>query len=290
MKASSQKPNEIVQELVLEQSPTIVSALPHGMKSFSWLQACIEAAAKQTVWGHFGAPNVNRTLFVETEDPPWLVEARIRWIAKGIGLGETELVPGFRYFCPGAFDLVKQMRELIELLVKHKPDFVVLSTLQNILAGKDWKEPSQMFHVNAAIVQISRHYCPVILITHSPWDSRQRRAAGSVTLTANFPTALHYEKRLRKKSNETILSVRLDSKVGRERDFHLDVIIVPGFYTEPHSIHLAYGGEGRPKGASKEAILEALEENPDAASKEIAERYDVDVRYVNKIKQEFRKK
>lgn len=289
VKASSQRPAEIVHGLVLEQSPTIVSALPHGMKSFSWLQACIEAPARKTVWCQFDAPSVNKTLFIETEDPQWLVEARIRWIAKGLGLKETDSVPGFYYFCPGAFDLVKQLAQVSELLRKYEPDFVVLSTLQNILGGRDWKEPSQMFDVNAAVVQLSRRYCPVVLITHSPWDKKQRRAAGSVTLSANFPTALHYQKNSSREGNETV-SVRLDSKIGRERDFYLKMIVAPGRTDDPNSLHLEYGGAGRPKGAVKGEIDAALEDDPEATSKEIATRFGCSERHVNKVKAARRNK
>lgn len=283
LKASSHRPADIVESLVLEQSPTIVSALPHGMKSFSWLQACIEAPARKTVWHQFAAPNVRNTLFIETEDPQWLVEARVRWIATGLELRGTDSVPGFHYFCPGAFDLVNQLTEVGQLLNKYKPDFVVLSTLQNILGGRDWKEPSQMFDVNAAVVQLSRRHCPVVLITHSPWDKRQRRAAGSVTLAANFPTALHYEKKSSGKGNETTVNVLLDSKVGHERNFHLRAMTVQGD-ADLHSLHLEYGGDGRPKGSAKAEVEATLEDEPDATSKDIAARHGVSERYVNKLK------
>ena len=53
----------------------------------------MEAPALHTVWGHFKAPNVTSTLFVETEDPAWLVEARVRGLAKGLGLSSD--TPGF---------------------------------------------------------------------------------------------------------------------------------------------------------------------------------------------------
>ena len=61
---------------------------------------------------------------------------------------------------------------------------------------------------------------PLVLVTHSPWDKRQKRAAGSVTQTANFLTALHYEKRIARKTGDTFVHVSVDSKGGAlETDF-----------------------------------------------------------------------
>lgn len=263
MKGSAQRPPEVIQSLVLKQSPTLVSSLPRGLKSLSWLQACIEAPAKKAVWGHFAAPNVENSLFIETEDPPWLVEARIRWIAKGLGLKEDEPLPGFHYVCPGPFDLVKEAEELERLILNWKPAFLVLSTLQNILGGRNWKEPDEMYDVSATFVRLSRLYCPIIVITHSPWDRAQRRAAGTVTFTANFPTTLHYEKFEVRKTTDTTVHVLLDSKVGAGSEFYLDLTVEPDLLGEdPRSVHVVYGGRGRPKGSGKDAIRAVIEDDP----------------------------
>lgn len=283
MKASAQKPRAVVDALVLEQSPTLVSALPHAVKSLSWHQASIEAVAKKIIWGHFVAPNVEKTLFVETEDPSWLVEGRTRLIARGLDLEEDDPLPGFHYVCPGPFDLVKEATELEQLILKCGPDFVVLSTMQNVLGGRNIKEPDEMQDVIAVIIRLSRAYCPVVVITHSPWDKTQRRAAGTVTLTANFPTTLHYEKSESK--DETTVHVLVDSKVGARSNFYLDLIVEPDPLEEgPRSVHLVYGGQGRPKGSGKDAIQAAIEEDPGASTKEVAERVGVSERYVRNVK------
>jgi len=65
-----------IENLVMAQTVTLVSALPHAMKSVSWLYATIEAILKKEVFGHFPAPNLNNSLFIETEDPEWLVKKR----------------------------------------------------------------------------------------------------------------------------------------------------------------------------------------------------------------------
>ena len=182
-----------VKGLVVEGGATQVSAHPHAMKSLSWLNAALEAVALHTVWQHFEACNVQRALFIESEDPEWIVAARIKGLAKGIGLAPDEDVPGFHYVCPGPFDLVAAEHELVGLFQKHQPDFVVLSTLQSMLAGRDWTSQRDMQDVNAAIVRLSR-VSPLIVITHSPWNRRHRRAAGTITQFANFTVAMHYEK------------------------------------------------------------------------------------------------
>ena len=105
--------------------------------------------AKQQVWGHFAA-SVQRSLFIETEDPPWIVEARIRGLARGLGIEE---LPGFYYACVGPFDLVEAREELTKLLRTYAPDFAVLSTLQSLLGGRDWLRQDSMSDVNALVVQ-----------------------------------------------------------------------------------------------------------------------------------------
>src|SRR2546425_7479398 len=67
------KPPWIIKDLLLADTATQVSAHPHSMKSLAWLEAAIEAPARQTVWGHFDASAVQRTLFIESEDSRWMV-------------------------------------------------------------------------------------------------------------------------------------------------------------------------------------------------------------------------
>src|SRR5579871_1870687 len=99
------KPPWVIQDLLLKQSATQVSAQPHSVKSLSWLAACIEAVATKQVWGHFDARQVNGSLFLESEDSKWVVEDRIRGIATGLGLKRVEDAPGFHYVRTGPFDL-----------------------------------------------------------------------------------------------------------------------------------------------------------------------------------------
>ncbi len=283
MKGSDEKPPWVIEDLLMEQSATIVSAQPHAMKSLSWLAACLEAVTKQTVWGHFDAPNVKNVFFVETEDPPWMVESRIRGLAKGLGIGKDEPVPGFYYACIGPFDLLKEEKNIRKLIENHQLDFIVLSTLQNLLAGRDWLSQQDMQPIMAMIIRLSRE-CPIVLLTHSPWDKKQKRAAGTVTQTANFLTTMHYEKVLKRKTGETFVHVQVDSKAGAvETDFNLK-LIAEGDPSDPGCVRgLAYAGEGWPKGIGKDAVLAAIEENPTASPKEIATITGMGVRHVQKI-------
>jgi hypothetical protein len=322
--------------LVVEGAATQVSAHPHGMKSLSWLNAALESVTLHTVWRRFDASNVQRVLFIESEDPQWLVEERIRGLARGLGLDPDTDQPGFHYICPGPFDLVREEESLRELFAKYQPDYVVLSTLQNLLAGRDWISQKDMQPINALIVRLSR-ICPLVVLTHSPWDSEKRRAAGTITQFANFAVTMHYQKVTpsrdtkagsTKKDSKTksdranaepsqvdpndprlvsdILDVNLDgdayasyqkwgddtihivvdSKMGTTvGDFHLKL------ETEGGEVRgLVYGGEGRPKGAGKEAVLEAIAADPDASAEEIAKSAGVSDPYVRQIKAKSPKK
>ncbi|MGB9513519.1 MAG: AAA family ATPase [Candidatus Acidiferrum sp.] len=274
-----------VKGLVVEGGATQVSAHPHGMKSLSWLNAALEAVALHTVWQHFEAGNVRQALFIESEDPVWMVDARIRGIAKGLRLAPNQDVPGFHYFCPGPFDLVKEEPGLRGLFQKHQPDFVVLSTLQSMLAGRDWTTQKDMQDVNASIVRLSR-VCPLVVITHSPWNKKHRRAAGTITQFANFAVTLHYEK-LKLSGGGTGMHVVVDSKLGTVQEgFHLQ-LLTEGDKDDASSVRgLVYGGSGRPKGSGKEAVIQELADDPDASNSEVAERAGVSARYVRKIREE----
>jgi AAA domain len=278
-----------IKGIVVEGSATQVSAHPHGMKSLSWLGAALEAVTTHRVWSHFDAGKVERVLYIESEDPEWMVAARIRGIAKGIGLPADKDVPGFHFVCPGPFDLVSEESTLLELFAKHRPDFTVLSTLQSVLGGRDWQNQKDMQAVNALIVRLSR-ICPLVVLTHSPWDKRRRRAAGTITQFANFAIAMHYE-RIKLSAGGVAIHVLVDSKVGASIDgFHLK-LLTEGDEDDPSSVRgLVYGGEGRPKGAGREAALEALAEDPEASAAEIAERVGVSERYVRKLSKDDRAK
>ena len=283
MAGATEKPPWVIEDLLLAQSATQVSSHPHSVKSLSWLKACLEALVKRKVWGHFAAPNVRSVLFIETEDPPWLVEARIRGFARGLGLSEQDRVPGFHYACVGPFALLERETNIRALIQQYSLSFIVISTLQNLLQGRDWKSQEDMQPIMAMIVRLSRE-CPIVLLTHSPWDKKQRRAAGTVTQTANFLTTMHYEKVINRKTGETFVHVLVDSKAGAlQTDFSL-TLLTQGDPRDPGSVHgVKYVGDGWPKGIGKAAVLAAVENDPDASAKEIAERTGMGIRYVQKI-------
>src|SRR5215472_7574026 len=145
-----------------------------------------------------------------------------------------------------------------------------------------------MQDVNALIVRLSR-ICPFVILTHSPWDKRQRRAAGTITQFANFAITLHYDK-LKPGEGGTAIHVVGDSKVGASIDSFSLKLLTEGDEDDPASVRgLIYGGEGRPKGADKQAVLDALEDEPGGNAEDIAERVGVSARYVRKIKADLAK-
>ena len=271
---AGQEPPWVIKDLLLAGTATQISAHPHSMKSLAWLAAALEAAARQTVWGHFPATHVTSTLFIETEDTRWLLEERLRGLAKGLGLRGTESAPGFHYLRTGPFDLVKMQSTLKDILNFYKPDFAVLSTLQNLLGGRAWRDQDEMQDVNALFVGLADSFCPIVQITHSPWDSRQRRAIGTVSQAANFATSLHFQKAHTKVG--TVVHVIVDSKLGAgETDFTLRLEI------EDREVRrIVYEGQGRPKGLAKERVRAEIASDPSASTKEIAERAGVSTRYV----------
>lgn len=278
--AATEEPPWVIKGLVLEQSATLVSAQPHSIKSLSWLAAGMQAVAQRKVWGHFEAPSVERTLFIETEDPLWLVESRIRGLAEGVGLNNSEL-SGFSYLRPGPFDLVKEEETLRTLIRHHKPNLVILSTLQNMLGARNYIQQVDMAPVAAAVLRLAQ-VSPIVLLTHSPWNNSQRRAAGTVTLSANFATTIHYRKSVQ--GGSTFAHLRVDSKVGSaESDFRLKVESDGNNY-DPASVRsIIYDGNGWPQGAKEQAILGIAEDRPEATAPEIAQEIGCSPRYVRKV-------
>ena len=285
-RSPANRPPWKIEGLVVENAATLVSAHPHSVKSLSWLQATLEAVTTHRVWGHFDASGVERALFIEVEDPVWLVEARVRGIAKGLGLPPDQEIPGFHCACSTPFNLVAEAQAVRDLFRKYEPDFAVLSTLQSLLGGRDWNQQDEMQPVNALILELTR-VCPLVVLTHSPWNTKERRAAGSVTQTANYLTTMHYQKIISPSDRRTVIHVVLDSKAGSSvGDFHL-ALETEGDENDPSSVRrLVYGGEGRPRGAGKEAVLQALDDDPEASAEEIAQRVRVSSRYVRDIKAE----
>jgi hypothetical protein len=93
---------------------------------------------------------------------------------------------------------------------------------------------------------------------------------------------MHFEKKI--SSDNSFVHVTLDSKLGAEEsDFTLR-LETEGDGEQREVRRFAYEGRGWPKGLGKEAVLQALDEDPDAGTKEIAERAGTSSRYVQKIK------
>jgi hypothetical protein len=209
-----------------------------------------------------------------------MVEERIRGIAKGLGLSSASDAPGFHYVAKGPMELLREEANLQALIQQNNVDFFVLSTLQNMLgSGRSMKNDEDMQPISAMVLRLAQ-LCPAVLLTHSPWDKRQRRAAGTVTLAANFLTTSHFQKL--EKSGETFVHAVMDSKAGAtETDFTLRLETENGEVRK-----LVYVSAGHPKGFARAAVRDAIAADPDASNKEIAERAGVSERYVRKIRPE----
>ena len=284
-------PPWLIRDLVMANTVTLVSAHPHAMKSLSWLFASLEGVVTKKVFGHFEAPKLNNVLFIETEDPEWLVKKRLQGFAKGLNLKEGRDIPGFHFVCPGPFGLTAEIKRLEKLIKNHKLDLIVLSTLQNVLEGRDWRDQKEMAEVLKNLVQTAR-LCPIVVLTHSPQDQRQRRAAGTITLGANCATLIHYDKSVIHKTGDTFVSLSVDSKAGAtEPEFSLKLLTDPKDSDPVSSVRgLIYAGKGKKrKRSDKDAILDFLEENPDATTEEIMEATGAGERNAQKVRNEFNK-
>ncbi len=133
--------------------------------------------------------------------------------------------------------------------------------------------------INAIFVRLSRR-CPIVVITHSPWDGRNKRAAGSITQAANFLSLMHFDKTISK--GETKIAVTLDCKMGQETetfDLILDTETVPG-KKRPELRRVRYAGIHEP--SDKEKILACIKENPAAKATEVAQEVGCSYEYARK--------
>jgi hypothetical protein len=138
----------------------------------------------------------------------------------------------------------------------------------------------------ALIVRLSRE-APIVLVTHSPWNEKQKRPAGTITQAANFATALHYRKAYSKELGWHVV-VTTDSKAGLGDSFTLK-LETAGDHSDPGSVRrLVYAGRVKP--SKKDAIVAEVEDDPGASNLEIAERANATERYVQKIKQGLKEK
>lgn len=260
--------------LVSQGNGTLVSSQPHGMKSYTWLQASMEGALGKPIWGHFPVSRCHKTLYLETEDPGWMVEQRVTAIANGLGITADDARDAgcFTLGMLGPFDLVKAEREIRARLDKIQPDMCVLSTLQGLIVGRDWKEQKDMAAVNSLLVRISAQHCPAVVITHSPQDKKQKRAAGTITQAANYPTILHYDKCTTEQG--TFARVHLDSKMGTNDKFRIRLV-----NTIPNKIRFVWSRD-----TDKDALEHYLLEHPDESALEVAAQFDCTPRYVQKLR------
>jgi AAA domain len=276
-------PPWVIEGLLPLQSGLLCSGQPHAAKSLNWLAAALESVVSHKVWGKFDCPKVKRVLFIETEDPRWLVEHRIHGLSKGLGIKQGDDLEkiGFFFSCTGPFKLLECEIQLRALIEEVQPDWVVLSTLQGLIAGSDWSQQKDMGPVNAIMVGLQR-LVPLVAITHSPRDGNARRSAGSITQDANYLVTMHFKKD--DKDGKTVVSVVGDSKMGVELDFDLTLVTetVKGQHDNPvtevrritHSVH---------KENKAELILAYRKANPEAGPDEIADAIQCSVQWVRKV-------
>lgn len=274
-------PPWVVAPLLPKHAGLLCSGQPHAGKSLMWLAAGMESCIKHTVWGKYDASSVRRMLFVETEDPRWLVEDRVRGLAQGFGLDPDEDLSryGFGLACTGPFNLLSSYIQLERLIEEWQADWVVLSTLQGLIAGRDWNEQKEMGDVNAILVRLQRK-CPAVVITHSP-KSGLRRAAGTITQEANYLTLMHINKRIQ--ASVVVLDVEGDSKMGAELNFNLAVTLsqVSDLNSERSQVHTVLHDSSDE--VLRYRVLNWHSEHPDDDAETIAVICGCSKRYVYKV-------
>lgn len=259
----------------------LCSGQPHSCKSLIWLAAGLESCIKHTIWGKYDATPVRRMLFVETEDPRWLIEDRIRGLAKGFGLDPDEDLSryGFGLACTGPFNLTNSYIQLEHLIEDWRADWVVLSTLQGLIVNRDWNEQKEMGEVNATLVRLQRK-CPCVVITHSP-KSGSRRAAGTITQEANYLTLMHIAKR--GTPANVVIDVEGDSKMGAELNFNLKLTLtnVPDLSGDRSQVQAVQHDNANE--VMRYRILDWHAEHPEDSNATIAAVCDCTERYVRKV-------
>jgi len=274
-----EKPAEVIGGgILLQASANLTSGQPHAMKSYAWLAAAIEAATRQTVWGSLPALDVKRTIYIEIEDPKWMVEKRVKKISKGLGLTAQEIRnSGFEYMAVPPFNLKNPQEEkrLTTLIKTLRPDFMVISTLQATLSGEDMRQQQDMAPIMQAVLRLSR-LCPSVLLTHSPRNTKLKRAYGAVTQDANFATLVHFTKSMKKKN--TIVAT-LDSKeLATEGTFEIKVIDTPNGGIKFECI-------GTPV---QNQIKKMIQDNPNMTGRAIARQLNLPTSTVAYVKRQLK--
>jgi hypothetical protein len=298
--------------LLLENASNLTSGHPHAGKSLGWLAGAIQAVTTGKVWGKFRvSPSLKRVLYVETEDPRVLVETRVRELAKHMAASPADLYDaGFALSTTGPFDLVEVKDAIYRLLDAYKPDWLVLSTLQGLLGGRDWNQQNEMAEVNAMLVDLGRNFVPISVITHSPKDPRLQRAAGTITQEANHATVLHVRKQMLKDGQakgKDLLTVSVDSKLYPVPSFELLIDSEPAPTDENPdarklvSVSLASGdvsatvpstapaqADKRQKDDKRQAVAAYLATHPDATIREIEKNVGCSRETARKIRKQIR--
>jgi RecA-family ATPase len=276
----------VVDGVSMKKSGTLLSGLPHSMKSLSALAGCLEILSKGTFWGQPVHEHMTSVAYIETEDPECLVMQRIRELSAGLSITPENAPPGFHLFCPGRFSLTDTVgqQELVAALntCEPIPKLIVLSTLQGMLTGgSSWNKQEDMGPIMDFVGRLCRDVCPVILLTHSPQDSKKERAIGTVAQAANFAVLGHMVKRVSKKANgseETVAQAKFDSKVGGELKLTLK-LLTEGNEIRGFQYSTTIGSQKR------QDILDLHADEPDLTPEEIAERLGCSARYVRKVLQ-----
>lgn len=268
------EPRWLVEGLVPEGTVILVSGLPHVGKTLDWLAAGIEAVTRHKVWDHFDASNVQRWLYVETEDPTSRVVQRIRDLSKGLGIDPAGKIPdGFFWVRTGPFELVETETKLRETLERVKPGVMVLSTLQGLLGKRDLKSQSDMSEVNSMLVRLASEFCPIVLITHSPLNEKVKRAYGTVMQGANCGVTIHFERL--SAGNKEVVHATVDEKYECGRfDFTLRLEtedFIKGDRIAKRPLRVSVLCEGLPKTFAKAAVLGKIKADQISTIREVAE-------------------
>jgi hypothetical protein len=267
----------IIEGILPAASSLLCSGQPHATKSLDWLSACIEATVKHTVWGKFDASKVRRALYIETEDPDWMVENRIVGLMKGFGLVPTDALEkyGFYFSATGPFDLVGKEQQIRSLINHVKPDFIVLSTLQGLIPGRSLSEQKDMSEPNAMVVRLAK-LTPMVVITHSPRDSSLRRSYGTIVQDANYLTLMHFEKHIQ--DGTTTINVIGDSKLGTELNFKLRLVTEVTEHTEVRGVfHMDHIPDTRDR------IIECKKGNPKMKVTDVAKIVGCSYEYARRV-------
>ena len=299
-----------VNGLLLEGATNLTSGQPHAGKSLAWLAGAMQAVTTRKVWGKFQVnSSIKRVLYVETEDPRVLVETRVRELAKHLSPSPEDLYDaGFLLATTGPFDLVKAKDEIHRLLDTHKPDWLVLSTLQGLLGGRDWNAQDEMAEVNALLVDLGRNVVPTSVITHSPKDARLHRAAGTITQEANHATVLHIQKQMLKAgpgAGKDLLTISVDSKLYPVPQFalliHSEPAPTPDNPDARKLVSVSLASEdvsaAIPKSAKtdkveaepdkRQKIVDYLAEHPEATVQEIADSVPCSYEYARRMRKDI---